>query len=435
MVGFWKKDKDKTEVSNDMISVQGMRGVIQLDHYPSVKKQLAMIHLTEEDLGYLMQIKFHIKPTMPIMVDAFYKAMEVEPDLCRIINEHSSMERLKTSLTKHLQSMFDGLIDDNYLEQRKTIAKIHVYIGLESKWYLAAFETIQDEFFKFIERSNMEKSLQFKILRAFIRVLNFEQQLVLEAYEDVNKEKRLKVEQEKAVVREKIGCTAQELAAISEETSASTEELAARSTVLERMTADNLLFITDTERNSFHNKELVVRQAKQFVEMVEHMKVLTNRMEDLYASSDQIRGVVTLITSIADQTNLLSLNAAIEAARAGQHGKGFAVVATEVRNLSVETKKAISDVSGMTEKTNATIRDMANFVKSMEQLIQDSANGNDQVTSSYNEIVQAVSGMKEQSEHSKTSIENTVKILQEINQAVETIAHSSDGLMQLSENL
>ncbi|GKV66095.1 MULTISPECIES: globin-coupled sensor protein [Sporosarcina] len=435
MFSFRKNDMNKTEVSNDLLGVEKMKGSIQLERHPSVKKQLAMIHLTEEDLGYLMQIQHSIKSTIPVMVDAFYKAMEAEPDLGRIINEHSSMERLKVSLTKHLQSMFDGVIDDRYLEQRKTIAKIHVYIGLESKWYLAAFETIQDEFLQFIEQSSIEKDLQFRMLRAFLRVLNLEQQLVLEAYEDVSEGKRLEVEQAKVAVREKIGSTAQELAAISEQTSASTEELSAKSSVLEQMTADNLSFITETERNSFHNKELVVRQAKQFAEMVNHMKELMKRMDELYSSSDQIREVVTLITSIADQTNLLSLNAAIEAARAGQHGKGFAVVATEVRNLSVETKKAISHVSSMTEKTNATIRDMANFVKLMEQLIQASANGNEQVTSSYNEIVQAVSGMKEQSEHSKTSIENTVKILQEINQAVESIAHSSDGLMQLSEDL
>ncbi|AXH98318.1 hypothetical protein DV702_00515 [Sporosarcina sp. PTS2304] len=251
----------------------------------------------------------------------------------------------------------------------------------------------------------------------------------------MNEEKRQQVEREKTFVKNQVINTSQELAAISEQTSASTEELSAKTQLLEETTIQNLSFITETENTSINGKELVSTQAEQFVQMVEYMTDLASRMEELYKSSDQIKDVVTLITSIADQTNLLSLNAAIEAARAGQHGKGFAVVASEVRNLSVETKQAIGKVTGMIEETNTNINDMSNFVRMMEKLIQKSAQDNLQVTHSYDSIVEAVSGMKEQTTQSRKSIENTVQILLEINQAIETIAHSSDDLMQLAEDL
>ena len=435
MVRLFKKGKSLATIQEVDHPEQQSVGSISLEKYPAVKQQLRMINLTEQDLKYLSRMQAQIQPVLPMMTDRFYQAMDGQPQLLHIIAEHSSMDRLKGSLTKHMQSIFQGEIDESYLKQRRIIAKVHVHIGLEPKWYLAAVESLYEEFFAFIEQQELPKKRQFSTLRAFMKVMNFEQQLVLDAYEEENKVNRQKVEDSKAIVKDEVLNTAQNLAAISEQTSASTEELSQKTRVLEDTTVQNLQFITETENTSLVGKELVSTQSEQFGQMVEHMSDFMDRMKALHHSSEQIRGVVTLITSIADQTNLLSLNAAIEAARAGQHGKGFAVVAAEVRNLSTETKQAIGKVTGMIEVTDTNIEEMARFMKLMEKLIQESAKGNEQVTQSYDEIVQAVSGMREQTAESRVSVENTVQILEEINQAIETIAESSDGLIQLAEDL
>ncbi|PIC86332.1 hypothetical protein CSV72_09230 [Sporosarcina sp. P20a] len=435
MLRLFKKEKSQIRVQEMDHPEQQSTGIISLEKYPAVIQQLRMINLTEQDLKFLSCMQMQIQPVLPIMTNRFYQAMDGQSHLLDIIAEHSSMDRLKGSLTKHMQSIFQGKIDESYLKKRRVIAKVHVHIGLEPKWYLAAVESLYEEFFAFIEQQNMPKQKQFKTLRAFMKVMNFEQQLVLDAYEEENKINRQKVEDSKAVVKGQVLNTSQNLAAISEQTNASTEELSEKVRMLENMMVQNLKFVTETEKTSVTGKKLVITQSEQFDQMVEHTSGFMDRMKALHHSSEQIRGVVTLITTIADQTNLLSLNAAIEAARAGQHGKGFAVVAAEVRNLSIETKQAIGKVTGMIESTNSHIAEMSKFMNLMEQLIQNSAKENELVTQSYDGIVGAVSGMKQQTAESRISIENTVQILEEINQAIESIAHSSDGLIHLAEDL
>jgi len=158
------------------------------------------------------------------------------------------------------------------------------------------------------------------------------------------------------------------------------------------------------------------------------------KVEELGKSSDQIGRIIGVIDDIADQTNLLALNAAIEAARAGEQGRGFAVVADEVRKLAERTTSATKEIAQMIrtvqEETKVAVSAMEDGTKQVERGVKSTAQAGD----SLKMIIQASEDVGEMIMHIATAATEQSSATEEINNNMEQIARlvkeSAEGAQQ-----
>jgi len=106
--------------------------VLHVPRNSDLEKQIMMIGLTKQDLQLVRQMQPFIMKNIYGLVEQFYSSLYEEPSLIETINKHSSVEKLKGTLKNHIVEIFNGIIDQEYIEKRKRIAHIHVRIGLIS---------------------------------------------------------------------------------------------------------------------------------------------------------------------------------------------------------------------------------------------------------------------------------------------------------------
>ena len=253
-----------------------------------------------------------------------------------------------------------------------------------------------------------------------------------------------------------ISSSSEELAAGAHEQSAQASEIAAAiqemtTTILETTRHANLASEASKRAGNLAQDggKVVLETVTGMKKIAEVVKEASETVKALGKSSEMIGEIVQVIDDIADQTNLLALNAAIEAARAGEQGRGFAVVADEVRKLAERTTKATKEISTM---INQIQKDTNEAVKSIEegnnevgrgkQLAEKAGHSLDQIIKGSAEVIDVINQVAAASEEQSSASEQISKNIENIstvtNQAAmgtQQIARAATDLTSLTEQL
>ena len=192
---------------------------------------------------------------------------------------------------------------------------------------------------------------------------------------------------------------------------------------------------SQTDDQIFHSVQAMNQSSESMTKTVK-------LMEDLTIQSKEISSILSIIGKIAQQTNLLSLNATVEAARAGKHGRGFAVVAGEVKELASRTAKATQEIEGMVgsfqEGVNQIIKGVgvnADLNATLDEMLGSSTTNIDGIIKSIKQIAKMIEQTSEATTQQAGAYENVDESMGSINQAFYEILDGTDLLVQNGDDI
>lgn len=179
----------------------------------------------------------------------------------------------------------------------------------------------------------------------------------------------------------------------------------------------------------------VMENLEQMKKIEETVAAFAVKIEGMAKRSEQIEGIIESIEQIAEQTNLLALNAAIEAARAGEHGRGFAVVADEVRNLAERSAAATKETSGLISRVQEDIGDASKSVKSIVEKVKDGTKMASESGEAINSLLSSSENMSKQVDVMAGANSAVVRIMSGLLKSIEKISAVVDQNMSSTEEL
>ncbi|WP_417068007.1 methyl-accepting chemotaxis protein [Niveibacterium terrae] len=230
---------------------------------------------------------------------------------------------------------------------------------------------------------------------------------------------------------------------VSDASNRQSESASAMAAAIEQMTV-SVSHITDSTRDALHRAEQAGSAADSGAEIISGtdaemdqigstVKTAGTAIDELGSQSERISAIMQVIREVADQTNLLALNAAIEAARAGEQGRGFAVVADEVRKLAERTSRATEEIAQMVVAMHSSTKNAVSGMNSVADQVSRGKEFSAQASTRMAEIRSSASDVTRAVNEISAALAEQSAVAQDIARQVETVANMSEDNSGVAE--
>lgn len=333
-----------------------------------LRERLDFLGVTEDVLTSLRANRGAVDKALPHALDTFYKIISTWPSLRSMFSGQGHMDKAKDLQIRHWSNIVRGDFGPQYEKSILTIGHTHSRIGLEPRWYIGGYAHLTSMLIAAVVNdtlsgpltSGAKKADLSARLEALIKAVFLDMDLAISTYLSADKSRYEQMLDKMTDSFDKnvtsfltdvskssvtLSKTSSELTTLAELSLSQSEELSSASEV--SASSSNIVAAT-MEELSASVQEIntqISRSSQISAGAASKSDDATKAITALQESAAKIEDIIHLIRDVAEQTNLLALNATIEAARAGEAGKGFAVVASEVKGLANQTSSATAEIS------------------------------------------------------------------------------------------